>query len=537
MPGKAWFDLPAENVIWIREPHPTDPYSGLTPLEAAGIDVEIDWYARLYNRNFLQNDGRPGGLLVLKGNVLDDDMDELRRRFLGPSGSGVMGAGRVSIIEGDDASFVDTAQSPREAAYIEARETSGEQILMAFGVPESVAGNASGRTFDNADQERKTFWQDSMLDHLTTIGNALDVLDPDPKIFYTYDLSSVSVLQLDMVAKKTFWLKEVAGGTRTPNEYREATGELEAIGPTDGTGGADQLYMLTTEASITGGSVTGFAQITQAVQEAIPELMPSPQWQAVPSLGPGAAHPSLSETTRYRPDIRGKGAKPPDIEGEEDAEDQETAAEINARAARDNLPMDQYVGAHEGQRQRRRQIDAKTAAEQGRHDTMCMVCFDPPSAITEQMATHGTEPAQALHITLGVIPMTEVDSPTAVGTLQGAVAAFASGMPPLNMRVAGLGRFHNGAERQDALVALIDSVGITEMRTRLAQALASAGFGFDNSHGFTPHMTLAYLDGSDEEGVSLPPSLTWVQSTITVAIEENWQDYALGGTPIEWKRR
>jgi 2'-5' RNA ligase len=166
-----------------------------------------------------------------------------------------------------------------------------------------------------------------------------------------------------------------------------------------------------------------------------------------------------------------------------------------------------------------------------------MVCFDPPSAITEQMATHGTEPAQALHITLGVIPMTEVDSPTAVGTLQGAVAAFASGMPPLNMRVAGLGRFHNGAERQDALVALIDSVGITEMRTRLAQALASAGFGFDNSHGFTPHMTLAYLDGSDEEGVSLPPSLTWVQSTITVAIEENWQDYALGGTPIEWKRR
>ena len=39
------------------------------------------------------------------------------------------------------ADFVDTASSPRDAAYVQMRELTKEEILGAFGVPESIIGN------------------------------------------------------------------------------------------------------------------------------------------------------------------------------------------------------------------------------------------------------------------------------------------------------------------------------------------------------------------------------------------------------------
>ena len=55
-----------EDVLWIRRPHPLDPYLSLTPMESAGIAIEIENLAKVYNRNYLINDGRPGGILFLQ---------------------------------------------------------------------------------------------------------------------------------------------------------------------------------------------------------------------------------------------------------------------------------------------------------------------------------------------------------------------------------------------------------------------------------------------------------------------------------------
>jgi len=144
-----------ENVIWIRRPHPLDPYLSMTPMESAGIAIEVENLSKIYNRNFLINDGRPGGLLVLRSEISEEDKDELRSRFRGNIGR----AGAVGVISSDDgADFVDTAASPRDAAYTQMRTITKEEILAAFGVPESIIGNSSQRTFSNAMEEGKVFW-------------------------------------------------------------------------------------------------------------------------------------------------------------------------------------------------------------------------------------------------------------------------------------------------------------------------------------------------------------------------------------------
>jgi len=222
MPNGDKVIMKPRDVVWIRRPHPLDPYLSLTPLESAGIAVEIENLAKLYNRNYLLNDGRPGGLLVLRGEIDDDDKDELRNRFRGNLGK----VGQTSVISADDGvDFVDTSSNPRDAAYIQMRQITKEEILASFGVPESVIGNAAGRTFSNASEEIRVFWNETMAPHLEVLARALDELDDDHYI--DFDTSDVPVLIMAKQESERYLMQELQAGLISVNEYRLGTGRKD----------------------------------------------------------------------------------------------------------------------------------------------------------------------------------------------------------------------------------------------------------------------------------------------------------------------
>jgi len=211
--------LKPQDVIWLRRPHPLDPYLSMTPMESAGIAIEIENLARIYNRNFLMNDGRPGGLLVIRGEMDDDDKNELSSRFRG----NLNRTGATTVIESEGgADFVDTAANPRDAAYIQMRQITKEEIQSAFGVPESIIANSQGRTFANASEEGKVFWMETMLPHLEIIARAFDELDD--QLYVDFDTDGVPVLILAKQERERYLMDEMRTGLISPNEYREATG-------------------------------------------------------------------------------------------------------------------------------------------------------------------------------------------------------------------------------------------------------------------------------------------------------------------------
>lgn len=222
MPNGSVIIMRPKDVIWVRRPHPLDPYLSMTPLESAGIAVEIENLAKVYNRNYLLNDGRPGGLLVLRGEIDDDDKEELKSRFRG----NIARAGATTVISSDDgADFVDTSASPRDAAYIQMRQITKEEILASFGVPESVIGNASGRTFSNAGEEIRVFWNETMLPHLEPIARALD--DLDEEYYIDFNTSNVPVLILYEQERQRYLKDELGQGLISTNEYRIGSGRKE----------------------------------------------------------------------------------------------------------------------------------------------------------------------------------------------------------------------------------------------------------------------------------------------------------------------
>jgi HK97 family phage portal protein len=216
-------ELDPERVRWIRKPHPTDPFSGVTPLEAAGISIELDHLSRLYNVAFIRNDARPGGIVAVDtGSLTDSDMDRLEARFL----PGSQYAGHVSVVGAGPGgmNYVDLATKPREMAYEHASQNAKIEILGAFGVPESVTGNASGRTFDNAEQEEYGFWIHTELGHLALISDAFagDVGDLDLKI--RYNTSTVQALELPRRKRREEARSEFDAGLISIDEYRRRAG-------------------------------------------------------------------------------------------------------------------------------------------------------------------------------------------------------------------------------------------------------------------------------------------------------------------------
>jgi len=222
MPHGQKVTLKPEDVLWIRRPHPLDPYLSLTPLEACGVAIEIENLAKLYNRNYLLNDGRPGGLLVLRGEIDDDDKEELKSRFRG----NLSRTGYTSVIASDDGvDYVDTSASPRDAAYMQMRQITKEEILASFGVPESVIGNAAGRTFSNAAEEIRVFWMETMLPHLEILERGLDELDDEH--YLDFDTSNVPIIMLYKQEQRRYLMDEFQAGLISNNEYRNGSGRKE----------------------------------------------------------------------------------------------------------------------------------------------------------------------------------------------------------------------------------------------------------------------------------------------------------------------
>jgi hypothetical protein len=194
----------------------------LTPLEACGVAIEIENLAKLYNRNYLLNDGRPGGLLVLRGEIDDDDKEELKSRFRG----NLSRTGYTSVIASDDGvDYVDTSASPRDAAYMQMRQITKEEILASFGVPESVIGNAAGRTFSNAAEEIRVFWMETMLPHLEILERGLDELDDE--YYLDFDTSNVPIIMLYKQEQRRYLMDEFQAGLISNNEYRNGSGRKE----------------------------------------------------------------------------------------------------------------------------------------------------------------------------------------------------------------------------------------------------------------------------------------------------------------------
>lgn len=130
--------LRVEDVIFLRRPHPLDPYRGLGAVQSILGDLDARYLSTQYNRNFFLNSATPGGVIEAENNLSDEDFNQFQARW-GETHKGVANAHRVAILEAG-MKWVDRKYTLDDMQFVELQEASRETIREAFGFPKAMTG-------------------------------------------------------------------------------------------------------------------------------------------------------------------------------------------------------------------------------------------------------------------------------------------------------------------------------------------------------------------------------------------------------------
>lgn len=126
-------------------------------------------------------------------------------------------------------------------------------------------------------------------------------------------------------------------------------------------------------------------------------------------------------------------------------------------------------------------------------ETGVIVVLPVPAPVARRLAVPGGVPPGLLHLTLAALGTTETLGPARLDAVRDALRRLAAATPPVAARVSGLGRFSNPRGPHAAYVN-VSAPDLPALRERLLYELAEgAGLEADAPHGFTPHISVAYI--------------------------------------------
>ncbi|MET9701691.1 phage portal protein [Streptomyces griseus] len=188
--------LPAE-MLWLRYPHPFEPLGCLAPWKAARHAVDMDAYAREWQRSSYKNGASPTGVVYL-GQMGETEFKAAQASWRS-SMTGPANAGKNLLVAsppggGTPVNYARVGLTAEEMDYLESRMANAAEVMMAFGVPHDYL--AAGTTYENRSAAKTTLWSDTIKPKLELIGSEIDrVLLPSDAEEAEFDLSGVDALQ------------------------------------------------------------------------------------------------------------------------------------------------------------------------------------------------------------------------------------------------------------------------------------------------------------------------------------------------------
>lgn len=216
------------NVLHLKTFHPLDDWWGAAPTESAAREIDTSNAATEWNKNLLDNQGRPGMVYTLVGSVSEDQMNKLER-FLRESHAGPQNAGKDLILTGERGTGVQPyGWSPTEMDFGEGEIRLMRKIAMAYGVPPELLGIESS-TFNNRSEARLFFWENTVNWWLNYIREEVNnwIYGPDSDLFIDYILDDVPAF---VEKRNLIWDRAEKSNFLSMNEKREMVGK-ESWGP------------------------------------------------------------------------------------------------------------------------------------------------------------------------------------------------------------------------------------------------------------------------------------------------------------------
>ena len=219
------------DLLQLRLFHPTDDFWGASPVMPASRDIDSNNEATDWNMSLLRNQGRPGMVFSLIGDISDAEFDRFEKhlatKFTGPEN-----VGKNLILTGESGTKAEPySYSPAEMEFIEGNKELCRNISRAFGVPPMLLGIPGDNTYSNYKEARLAFWEDTVTFYLRLLVGELNnwLFTKEDRLFLKYNSDDISALESRW---ETRWKRANESSFLSINEKRDLTGY-----PTWGKGG------------------------------------------------------------------------------------------------------------------------------------------------------------------------------------------------------------------------------------------------------------------------------------------------------------
>lgn len=227
-----------EEILHIKYHDPRSYFYGLSPIAAATVTVQASIYAKLFQKSFFINSSRPAGILKTDQPLNPQDIDRIEKMWK-QAHSGPKNAFRTAIMS-RGLEYQAIGLNQQESDFINQLQNFAERIMGIFKVPPVMGAVYKESHYNNADIQRKIFWEEVLSAKLNMIAGQINeflvfpIWGEDYRV--AFDYSGIEVLQEKEDAIIERYRNAVSGGLMTPNEVRGKMG----LEPVDG---GDTLYI------------------------------------------------------------------------------------------------------------------------------------------------------------------------------------------------------------------------------------------------------------------------------------------------------
>jgi HK97 family phage portal protein len=212
--GNGYIDFDISELVILRYPHPSDMWSGMSPIQSQAYATDIDSYIEVYERDFFKNSARIDFALTTDVALDQPKADEIKSRWLEKY------RGRFH-----DVAVLDSGLKPvplkytnRDFEFLHLAGWSKEKVLGSYKVPANKLGstesNRAGSVYTEISfnresiQPRLTLWDEELTMSI------LSSFDKRIKIMHENPIPRDRLIELQEA--KAY----VGVPTLTPNEFR-----------------------------------------------------------------------------------------------------------------------------------------------------------------------------------------------------------------------------------------------------------------------------------------------------------------------------
>jgi len=167
----------------------------------------------------------------------------------------------------------------------------------------------------------------------------------------------------------------------------------------------------------------------------------------------------------------------------------------------------------------------------GSEYTGVMVALFPSAEVAAQLsAMPGVDmPPGALHVTLAYLGKVDTLSDVQIASVIVATQKLAKYSEPIVGSINGVGRFNasGSSDGKDLVYAVVNLPGLDKMRSKLMEALDECDCEVSSEHGYTPHMTLAYVDAGSASPIDMLPTIPLRIDSLSIAVGGKRVDFPL----------